>query len=57
MKQALQDIIAAWDVLAEGNYDPRTVEQWLKLQMAPAIDRGRIALMNGDYDDDLGEHK
>ena len=41
---ALAAIVDAWNALPEGYYNLKTVEEWLKISMAPAIERARIVL-------------
>lgn len=41
---ALRNVVRAWDVLTEGDYSPRVVENWLQEHMEPPISVARIAL-------------
>lgn len=41
---ALQNLVAAWEVLPNGNYSPRCIEDWLARDMKPAVDAARAAL-------------
>lgn len=46
MEEALKKIIIAWDVLPEGHYGMREIEDWLVKHMAPAITNARKVLKN-----------
>jgi hypothetical protein len=43
--KALVNIVVAWNALTgDANYSAHEIQHWLVKHMAPAIDRGRVAL-------------
>jgi hypothetical protein len=44
LRALVAEVIAAWDALPEGDYQPRRVERWLRENMHPAMNRARAAL-------------
>lgn len=43
-RQALADLVEAFDALHQGRYTPKEVERWLAERMAPAINAARKVL-------------
>lgn len=45
IEQSLIDVIRAWEIIPGGtSYTSEVIQQWLIVDMKPAIDRARVAL-------------
>jgi hypothetical protein len=54
-----KDVVKAWEILSEGQYDVETIQNWLIDDMKPAIDKLRARLRsekNAEDDQFLEKH-
>jgi hypothetical protein len=49
-REALQQLVKAWEALPTGNYSPRQIQRWLSEHIKPAIDKARLVLRSVERD-------
>lgn len=43
-REALENLVRAWEALPVGHYSPHVIERWMKEHLKPAVDNARKVL-------------